>query len=106
MKVKHCKRWLLAGALPLAFIIVSGYGGDSSSKPEPNRFQEENTTINTEEIQADLTNNYKKIPAQVRQLTFKKTQRDEQLLNKLFLEPGEREKINVERETAKLGLFE
>lgn len=106
MRRKACNRLILAGLALTALFFISGYGESKSGVDvKPNHFKKQNTTINTDEINTDVTGSYHKIPSEVRSLTFIQSHQDEKVVKNLFLTSAKPDKVNVKKETERLGLF-
>ncbi|MFX3616584.1 MAG: type VII secretion EssA family protein [Sporolactobacillus sp.] len=104
MRRKIFKSCILTGVMLFSYTVVAGFDGDSATKVQPNHFQKQKTTIDPNEINTNVST-YHKIPVQVQRLTFKEPHTDEKFRKTLFLTPGKRDKVNVTRETNKMGLF-
>ncbi|MCO7127671.1 DUF5383 family protein [Sporolactobacillus shoreicorticis] len=106
MRRKACNRLILTSLVLAASLFISGYGGSESGVDvTPNRFKQQDTTINTDEINTDVNGSYHKIPSEVRRLTFVRSHADEKVIKILFLTPDKSKKVNVQKETKRLGLF-
>lgn len=106
MKRKFFKVLLPAGAVLLSFIVVSGYGyGNGNIKQDrvtPNHLTKSQTQINPSEINVTINEPYRKIPAEVRKLTFIEHRPKDDLVKNLFLTPDKDQKADVKTAAAKL----
>ncbi|MCL1631240.1 DUF5383 family protein [Sporolactobacillus sp. CPB3-1] len=106
MRRKTCNRLILSSLVLTAFLFISGYGESRSGVGvRPNHFKKQNTTINTDEINTDVNGAYHKIPQEVRRITFVRSHQDEKVMKSLFLASATPDKVNVKKETERLGLF-
>lgn len=104
MKLKFFKMLLPASAVLLSFIVVSGYGNENirQDKVTPNRLSKPQTQINPSEIDVTIDGPYRKIPAEVRKLTFTEPRQRDNLVKNLFLTPDKNQKADVKTAAAKL----